>query len=45
MCSSATTWRWCSFMADEVLVMNDGAIVERGAADAIYADPQNEYSA
>jgi peptide/nickel transport system ATP-binding protein len=32
------------YMADDMLVMNEGAIVERGAADAIYADPQNEYT-
>jgi peptide/nickel transport system ATP-binding protein len=32
------------YMADDMLVMNQGAIVERGAADAIYADPQNEYT-
>ena len=28
----------------KLLVMNQGAIVERGSADAIYADPQNEYT-
>ena len=32
------------YMADEMLVMNQGAIVERGPADAVYADPQNEYT-
>ena len=32
------------YMADDMLVMNEGAIVERGSADAIYADPQNEYT-
>jgi peptide/nickel transport system ATP-binding protein len=32
------------YMADDMLVMNEGAIVERGAAEAIYADPQNEYT-
>ena len=32
------------YMADDMLVMNQGAIVERGPADAIYADPQNEYT-
>jgi peptide/nickel transport system ATP-binding protein len=32
------------YMADDMLVMNQGAIVERGSADAIYADPQNEYT-
>jgi peptide/nickel transport system ATP-binding protein len=31
-------------MADDMLVMNQGAIVERGDADAIYAAPQNEYT-
>ncbi len=32
------------YMADEVLVMSDGEIVERGASEAIYADPQHEYT-
>jgi len=32
------------YMADDMLVMNQGQIVERGNADAIYADPQNEYT-
>ncbi len=32
------------YMADDMLVMNQGAIVERGNADAIYAAPQNEYT-
>ncbi|MGH6612348.1 MAG: ABC transporter ATP-binding protein, partial [Burkholderiaceae bacterium] len=32
------------YMADDMLVMNQGAIVERGQADAIYAAPQNEYT-
>ncbi len=32
------------YMADDMLVMNEGAIVERGPADAVYADPQNEYT-
>jgi peptide/nickel transport system ATP-binding protein len=32
------------YMADDMLVMNQGAIVERGPAEAIYADPQNEYT-
>jgi peptide/nickel transport system ATP-binding protein len=32
------------YMADDMLVMNQGAIVERGSAEAIYADPQNEYT-
>jgi peptide/nickel transport system ATP-binding protein len=32
------------YMADDMLVMNQGAIVESGPADAIYSDPQNEYT-
>ncbi len=32
------------YMADDMLVMNQGEIVERGAAEAIYADPQNDYT-
>ena len=32
------------YMADDMLVMNQGAIVERGPSEAIYADPQNEYT-
>jgi peptide/nickel transport system ATP-binding protein len=32
------------YMADDMLVMHDGAIVERGAADAIYEAPQHEYT-
>jgi peptide/nickel transport system ATP-binding protein len=32
------------YMADDILVMNEGAIVERGAAEAIYADPQHPYT-
>jgi peptide/nickel transport system ATP-binding protein len=32
------------YMADDMLVMNQGAIVEHGPAEAIYADPQNEYT-
>ena len=32
------------YMADDMLVMNEGSIVERGQADAIYAAPQNEYT-
>jgi peptide/nickel transport system ATP-binding protein len=32
------------YMADDMLVMNQGQIVERGNSDAIYADPQNEYT-
>jgi peptide/nickel transport system ATP-binding protein len=32
------------YMADDILVMNQGEIVERGAAEAIYADPRNEYT-
>jgi peptide/nickel transport system ATP-binding protein len=32
------------YMADDMLVMNEGAIVERGPADLIYAEPRNEYT-
>ena len=32
------------YMADEILVMNQGEIVERGNADDIYARPQHEYT-
>jgi peptide/nickel transport system ATP-binding protein len=31
-------------MADDVLVMNRGEVVERGSSDAIYADPQHDYT-
>ncbi|MGH6623028.1 MAG: dipeptide ABC transporter ATP-binding protein, partial [Burkholderiaceae bacterium] len=32
------------YMADDMLVMNQGEIVERGSAESIYADPQNDYT-
>jgi peptide/nickel transport system ATP-binding protein len=32
------------YMADDMLVMSEGAIVERGSSDAIYADPQHDYT-
>jgi peptide/nickel transport system ATP-binding protein len=32
------------YMADDVLVMSEGAIVERGTSEAIYADPQHDYT-
>jgi peptide/nickel transport system ATP-binding protein len=32
------------YMADDMLVMSEGAIVERGASDAVYADPQHDYT-
>jgi peptide/nickel transport system ATP-binding protein len=32
------------YMADDMLVMHDGTIVERGSAEAIYASPQHEYT-
>jgi peptide/nickel transport system ATP-binding protein len=32
------------YMADDILVMNQGEIVERGPAEAIYEDPQHEYT-
>ena len=32
------------YMADDMLVMHDGAIVEGGSAEAIYESPQHEYT-
>src|SRR6202008_1486513 len=32
------------YMADDILVMNQGEIVERGSAQDIYARPQHEYT-
>ncbi len=32
------------YMADDIVVMNAGEIVERGTADAIYESPQHEYT-
>ena len=32
------------YMADEILVMNDGAVVEAGDAEAIYAAPSHPYT-
>ncbi|HEU0200059.1 MAG TPA: dipeptide ABC transporter ATP-binding protein [Burkholderiaceae bacterium] len=32
------------YMADDILVMNQGEIVERGSAEAIYEAPQNAYT-
>ncbi len=32
------------YMADDILVMNAGEIVERGAAEVIYRNPQHEYT-
>ncbi|HSQ09110.1 MAG TPA: ABC transporter ATP-binding protein [Burkholderiaceae bacterium] len=32
------------YMADDMLVMSEGAIVERGSSEAIYADPQHDYT-
>jgi peptide/nickel transport system ATP-binding protein len=32
------------YMADDILVMNKGEIVERGSADEIYANPRHPYT-
>ena len=32
------------YMADQMVVMNHGKIVEKGEADAVYEHPQNEYT-
>jgi peptide/nickel transport system ATP-binding protein len=32
------------YMADDMLVMNEGAIVERGDAEGIYRNPQHDYT-
>ena len=32
------------YMADEVLVMNKGEVVEQGSSDAIYSDPKHAYT-
>ncbi len=32
------------YMSDEILVMNEGAIVERGSSEEIYARPQHPYT-
>ena len=32
------------YMSDEIMVMKDGEIVEVNNADAIYANPQNDYT-
>ncbi len=31
-------------MADDILVMNQGEVVERGSSDAIYESPQHPYT-
>ena len=32
------------YMADDILVMNKGEIVERGTSDEIYANPRHPYT-
>lgn len=32
------------YMADQILVMKEGEIVERGEADSVYAQPQHDYT-
>jgi peptide/nickel transport system ATP-binding protein len=32
------------YMADQLLVMHQGRIVERGEADAVYANPEKAYT-
>ena len=32
------------YMSDEILVMNQGEIVERGSSEEIYARPQHPYT-
>ena len=32
------------YMADEILVMSEGTIVERGSSEEIYARPQHPYT-
>ncbi len=32
------------YMADDIIVMNQGAIVERGTSEAIYQNPQHDYT-
>ena len=32
------------YMADDILVMNQGEIVERGTSDEIYSNPQHPYT-
>ena len=32
------------YLADEVVVMENGLVVERGTTDAVIFDPQNEYT-
>jgi len=32
------------YMADDILVMSEGAIVERGSAEAIYESPRHDYT-
>jgi peptide/nickel transport system ATP-binding protein len=32
------------YMADDMVVMSQGEIVERGVSESIYEDPQHEYT-
>jgi peptide/nickel transport system ATP-binding protein len=32
------------YMADDILVMNQGVIVERGTSEAIYSNPRHAYT-
>ena len=44
MSSSATTCRVVRYIADEVMVMYLGDVVEQGTREALFADPQHPYT-